>query len=78
MALSLALVKILDINKARKRKLSQAKQHKTEQTQMREELKLLNKIVDQQANLVQIYEYQLTQSKGRNMPERLNERQLIG
>jgi hypothetical protein len=47
--------KILDLN----RKLKRSNQQSSESQEIRQELKLLNKVADQQAKIVRLYEYNL-------------------
>lgn len=64
LALQSTLQKILDINKTRK-KLSYFKTPPEFYNRIKDELKLLNKVAEQQARLVQLYETELidTQKK---------------
>lgn len=56
-ALKATVSKILDLNRQLKA-LRKSKQVPEDQ-QIKQELKLLNKVADQQAKIVQLYEYQL-------------------
>jgi hypothetical protein len=55
-----ALQRILDINRRRK-KLSTTPQWKHQEQEFSEELRLLNKIAEQQAHLIKHYEGRLTE-----------------
>lgn len=63
-ALDQIIKKILDINKAKKAAVATPPKQEeiTDDYQYREELKLLNRIADQQAQLVRVYENQLQES----------------
>lgn len=55
-----ALQRILDINRRRK-KLARTSQWKSQEQQLAEELRLLNKIAEQQALLIKHYEGKLVE-----------------
>jgi hypothetical protein len=54
-ALKATINKILDLN----RKLKKAKDKEEISSELKQELKLLNKVADQQAKIVKLYEYDL-------------------
>ncbi len=56
--LNLTIRRMLDINKAQKN-ATKTQHELPQQENLREELKILNKIADQQAQLVRVYESQL-------------------
>jgi glucose-6-phosphate 1-dehydrogenase len=61
-SLQTTLKRILDINK-QKKKLSYTKTPPELYTRIKTELKLLNKVAEKQAKLVQLYESKLTDKK---------------